>query len=65
MEWLSGYGGEFLGEMEKGDVDRIEGLSGGICIDEKRRSKKGGCRVGSVSEMYDYIGLLYGGVGKG
>ncbi len=42
VECVSGYGGEFLGEMDKGDVDRIEGLSGGICIDEKRSSKNGG-----------------------
>ena len=63
MESLSSYARQFLGMMEKTDVERIEGLSPAISIDQKTTSHNPRSTVGTVTEIYDYLRLLYARVG--
>ncbi len=63
MESLSSYARQFLGQMEKPDVDSIEGLSPAISIDQKTTSKNPRSTVGTVTEIYDYLRLLYARIG--
>src|SRR5213082_3910990 len=63
VESLSAYARQFLGQMEKPDVDIIEGLSPAISIDQKGTSKNPRSTVGTVTEIYDYLRLLYARVG--
>ncbi|MGX0685436.1 excinuclease ABC subunit UvrA [Staphylococcus epidermidis] len=64
VESLSAYARQFLGKMDKPDVDTIEGLSPAISIDQKTTSKNPRSTVATVTEIYDYIRLLYARVGK-
>lgn len=64
VESLSSYARMFLGQMEKPDVDEIEGLSPAISIDQKTTSKNPRSTVGTVTEIYDYLRLLYARIGK-
>ncbi len=63
MESLSSYARQFLGQMEKPDVDSITGLSPAISIDQKTTSKNPRSTVGTVTEVYDYLRLLYARIG--
>ena len=63
VESLSSYARQFLGQMEKPDVESIEGLSPAISIDQKTTSKNPRSTVGTVTEIYDYLRLLYARVG--
>jgi len=63
MESLSSYARQFLGQMEKPDVDYIEGLSPAISIDQKTTSHNPRSTVGTVTEIYDYLRLLYARIG--
>ena len=63
MESLSSYARMFLGQMDKPDVDTIEGLSPAISIDQKTTSKNPRSTVGTVTEIYDYLRLLYARIG--
>ncbi|MDR1604272.1 MAG: excinuclease ABC subunit UvrA [Gracilibacteraceae bacterium] len=63
VESLSAYARQFLGQMNKPDVDYIEGLSPAISIDQKTTSKNPRSTVGTVTEVYDYLRLLYARVG--
>ena len=63
VESLSSYARQFLGIMEKPDVESIEGLSPAISIDQKTTSKNPRSTVGTVTEIYDYIRLLYANIG--
>ena len=63
MESLSSYARQFLGQMEKPNVDYIEGLSPAISIDQKTTSKNPRSTVGTVTEIYDYLRLLYARIG--
>ncbi len=63
MESLSSYARQFLGQMDKPDVESIEGLSPAISIDQKTTSKNPRSTVGTVTEIYDYLRLLYARVG--
>lgn len=63
VESLSSYARQFLGQMEKPDVDYIEGLSPAISIDQKTTSKNPRSTVGTVTEIYDYMRLLYARIG--
>lgn len=63
VESLSAYARQFLGQMDKPDVDLIEGLSPAISIDQKTTSKNPRSTVGTVTEIYDYLRLLYARVG--
>ena len=63
VESLSSYARQFLGIMEKPDVERIDGLSPAISIDQKTTSKNPRSTVGTVTEIYDYIRLLYARIG--
>jgi excinuclease ABC subunit A len=64
VESLSAYARQFLGQMEKPDVDSIEGLSPAISIDQKTTSKNPRSTVGTVTEVYDYLRLLYARIGQ-
>jgi len=64
VESLSAYARQFLGQMDKPDVDSIEGLSPAISIDQKTTSRNPRSTVGTVTEIYDYLRLLYARVGK-
>jgi len=64
MESLSSYARQFLGQMDKPDVEYIEGLSPAISIDQKTTNKNPRSTVGTVTEIYDYMRLLYSKVGK-
>ena len=64
VESLSAYARQFLGNMEKPDVDAIEGLSPAVAIDQKTTSNNPRSTVGTVTEIYDYLRLLYARVGK-
>jgi len=64
VESLSAYARQFLGQMEKPDVDFIEGLSPAISIDQKSASRNPRSTVGTITEIYDYLRLLYARVGK-
>ncbi|MEZ4616480.1 MAG: hypothetical protein R2867_13390 [Caldilineaceae bacterium] len=59
VESLSAYARQFLGLMEKPDVDQIEGLSPAISIDQKGSGRNPRSTVGTVTEVYDYLRLLY------
>ncbi len=63
MESLSSYARQFLGQMEKPDVDDIQGLSPAVSIDQKTTSKNPRSTVGTVTEIYDYLRLLYARIG--
>ncbi|HSL96775.1 MAG TPA: excinuclease ABC subunit A, partial [Thermoleophilia bacterium] len=63
VESLSAYARQFLGQMDKPDVDSIEGLSPAISIDQKTTSPNPRSTVGTVTEIYDYLRLLYARVG--
>ena len=63
MESLSSYARMFLGQMDKPDVDYIEGLSPAISIDQKTTSKNPRSTVGTVTEIYDYLRLLWARIG--
>ena len=64
VESLSSYARQFLGQMEKPDVDYIDGLSPAISIDQKTTSRNPRSTVGTVTEIYDYLRLLYARIGK-
>ncbi|WP_252504085.1 excinuclease ABC subunit UvrA [Sporosarcina sp. Marseille-Q4943] len=64
VESLSAYARQFLGQMDKPDVDVIEGLSPAISIDQKTTSRNPRSTVGTVTEIYDYLRLLFARVGK-
>ena len=64
VESLSAYARQFLGQMDKPDVDYIEGLSPAISIDQKTTSRNPRSTVGTVTEVYDYLRLLYARVGQ-
>ncbi len=64
VESLSAYAKQFLDQMEKPDVDRIEGLSPAISIDQKATSRNPRSTVGTITEIYDYLRLLYARVGE-
>src|SRR5574344_2380650 len=63
IESLSSYARMFLGQMEKPDVEYIEGLSPAVAIDQKTTSNNPRSTVGTVTEIYDYLRLLYARVG--
>ncbi|MGB9866371.1 MAG: excinuclease ABC subunit UvrA [Bacillota bacterium] len=63
VESLSAYARQFLGQMDKPDVDFVEGLSPAICIDQRSGSKNPRSTVGTVTEIYDYLRLLYARIG--
>ncbi len=63
VESLSSYARQFLGQMDKPDVDSIEGLSPAISIDQKTTSKNPRSTVGTITEIYDYLRLLYARIG--
>lgn len=64
VESLSAYARQFLGQMDKPDVDAIEGLSPAISIDQKTTSRNPRSTVGTVTEIYDYLRLLFARIGK-
>jgi excinuclease ABC subunit A len=64
VESLSAYARQFLGQMDKPDVDYIEGLSPAVSIDQRSSTKNPRSTVGTVTEIYDYLRLLYARVGK-
>jgi excinuclease ABC subunit A len=64
VESLSAYARQFLGQMDKPDVDSIEGLSPAISIDQKTTSRNPRSTVGTVTEVYDYLRLLWARIGK-
>ena len=64
VESLSAYARQFLGNMEKPNVESIEGLSPAISIDQKTTSKNPRSTVGTVTEIYDYLRLLFARIGK-
>jgi excinuclease ABC subunit A len=64
VESLSAYARQFLGQMDKPDVDFIDGLSPAVSIDQKAASRNPRSTVGTVTEVYDYLRLLYARVGK-
>src|SRR5574341_666217 len=64
VESLSAYARQFLEQMDKPDVDSIEGLSPAIAIEQKTTSKNPRSTVGTVTEIYDYLRLLYARVGR-
>ena len=63
MESLSSYARQFLGQMDKPDVDFIEGLSPAISIDQKSASRNPRSTVGTITEIYDYLRLLFARIG--
>src|SRR5437016_2258692 len=64
VESLSAYARQFLGQMEKPDVDQIDGLSPAISIDQKGTSKNPRSTVATVTEIYDYLRLLFARAGQ-
>ena len=64
VESLSAYARQFLGQMDKPDVDFIEGLSPAISIDQKTTSRNPRSTVGTITEIYDYLRLLYARIGQ-
>src|SRR2546430_5473750 len=63
VESLSAYAQQFLGQMDKPDVDFIEGLSPAISIDQKSASRNPRSTVGTITQIYDYLPLLYARIG--
>ncbi len=64
VESLSAYAQQFLGQMDKPDADYIEGLSPSISINQKTTSKNPRSTVGTITEIYNYLRLLYARIGK-
>src|SRR5512135_2481338 len=64
VESLSAYARQFLGQMDKPDVDSIDGLSPAIAIEQKTTSKNPRSTVGTVTEIYDYLRLLFARIGR-
>ena len=64
VESLSAYARQFLGQLDKPDVDHIEGLSPAVSIDQKGVSKNPRSTVGTVTEIYDYLRLLFARIGE-
>src|SRR4028119_2468341 len=64
VESLSSYARQFLGQMDKPDVDYIDGLSPAVSIDQKSTSRNPRSTVGTVTEVYDYLRLLFARIGK-
>ena len=64
IESLSAYARQFLGKIAKPDVERIEGLTPAIAIDQKTTSKNPRSTVGTITEVYDYLRLLYARIGE-
>src|SRR5438067_3456467 len=64
VESLSAYARQFLGQMDKPDVDFIDGLSPAVSIDQKSTSRNPRSTVGTITEVYDYLRLLYARIGK-
>src|SRR5688500_3774321 len=64
VESLSAYARQFLGQMHKPDVDHIEGLSPAVSIDQKTTSHNPRSTVGTITEIYDYLRLLFARVGR-
>ena len=64
VESLSAYARQFLGQMDKPDVDFIDGLSPAVSIDQKAASRNPRSTVGTITEVYDYLRLLYARVGQ-
>ncbi|HVA25121.1 MAG TPA: excinuclease ABC subunit UvrA, partial [Chloroflexota bacterium] len=64
VESLSAYARQFLGQLEKPDVDDILGLSPAISIDQKSASRNPRSTVGTITEIYDYLRLLFARIGK-
>jgi len=64
VESLSSYARQFLGQMDKPDVDFIEGLSPAVSIDQKSTSRNPRSTVGTITEVYDYLRLLFARVGQ-
>jgi excinuclease ABC subunit A len=64
VESLSAYARQFLGQMDKPDVDFIDGLSPAISIDQKSTSRNPRSTVGTITEIYDYLRLLYARIGQ-
>lgn len=64
VESLSSYARQFLGQMDKPDVDFIEGLSPAVSIDQKSTSRNPRSTVGTITEVYDYLRLLFARIGK-
>lgn len=64
VESLSSYARQFLGQMDKPDLDNIQGLSPAISIDQKTSSRNPRSTVGTVTEIYDYMRLLWARIGK-
>jgi excinuclease ABC subunit A len=64
VESLSAYARQFLGQMDKPDVDFIEGLSPAVSIDQKSTSRNPRSTVGTITEVYDYLRLLFARIGK-
>ncbi|RKX69791.1 MAG: excinuclease ABC subunit UvrA, partial [Spirochaetes bacterium] len=64
VESLSAYARQFLGRMDKPDVDYLEGLSPAISIEQKTTSKNPRSTVGTITEIYDYLRLLFARIGK-
>jgi len=65
VESLSAYARQFLGQMEKPDVDAIEGLSPAIAIEQRGAGSNPRSTVGTITEIYDYLRVLYARVGQG
>ena len=63
METLSAYARQFLDQMERPDVDSIDGLSPSIAIEQKTTSRSPRSTVGTITEIYDYLRLLYSSIG--
>ncbi len=63
IESLSSYARQFLGQMDKPDLDSIDGLSPAVSIDQKTTSRNPRSTVGTVTEIYDYLRLLYARMG--
>ena len=64
VESLSAYARQFLGQMDKPDVDFIEGLSPAVSIDQKSTSKNPRSTVGTITEVHDYVRVLYARIGE-
>src|SRR5215212_2109368 len=64
VESLSAYARQFLGQLDKPDVDSIDGLSPAIAIDQKSGSRNPRSTVGTITEIYDYLRLLFARVGR-
>merc|ERR1712096_245524 len=64
IESLSAYARQFLGQMEKPQVDRIEGLSPAIALERKGQNKNPRSTVGTITEIYDYLRVLYARIGQ-